>query len=537
MSFFDKLSKFITDSPESAISVLAIVAIGVISLMVFAGWIIFISSNKTRQEKAKNTLLTFLKYLYYAIITIVLVVAAVWLVGFMFRSFSNDPKTSPELQRAIIEFIGILLGAFTIAAAIAAIVINKFFQEAKESRENIIKTKRMLGLACEIALVNLPDMLETQHIPLKDVRVLQEVEYLVKKDPSLQKELDKIGNGQKLRIARAILRHATGYYTDCIKLIMEFLKTADQEKSMQLASKTRLAITYRQQGNLKKSIETFQKVVSANNVPDTSHTPDAKVFYACVGQALGYLNIAHSTRARRKEWWRVISCEEPSEKDYKECGEALVEGSKKLSEAQENMVLKSGVGVHECNFFYYYLLRFASSVLKHLDTNSREIDQAKRQTIYSNIYEITINSEHLRSVKMSARYTNLQSFKTALENLIDRCAEKIFDTYVPDRQNVNDYQVLKLVDNAIIANYYQVLFLCCILSKSSRRSVLADDLINKSEVFASQVELQGGCTIYSETEFKEVSLQQFREEIQDLKRTSPQVTLANWAKRVRGSIV
>lgn len=508
-----------------ALALAALCLLGIVALAITIGFCLT-KGKKEDTRKYRDFLLSTSKPTYYIVMVIVLIITIVGVIYFLTNGFG---MASGDSDSKIIPFMGILLGLLTILVAIAAIMINRFVEQGEKIQERIKEAERMVetsqrtvGLASEMALSNLPEFIETQHIPLRTMQVLQDIDNLTEREETIQEALDKIKNGNRLRIARALFRHGNRKYDECIHLLHEMLDNPDRGKQGIIGAKIRLAVAYRERGQREEQYKNanryFTKAEQYFTEAEDAHISTTRRFYCLTGRGLCYM-----FKARRNT-------------DLIDSQNEFVLAAENLASAQEYILIGTGPW-NQSYFLKYYLMRLLNSSLSHLDPSRDNVFQRIHNPIYQMLEanELLIpiverNADHLPL----DRYTKdaNESWRDVLIRLKDDYIKDIMLAYTDENEGKgNRIQLshlkirLNLEDPATLADYYQALLLCCMLMPSyyTRKEFetgefLISYLCNIASRYSILAEESGDKSIYSEFRLREVKPCDFRSELDEVRR-------------------
>lgn len=157
----------------------------------------------------------------------------------------------------VLAIMEVLLAFFGILMAVLAFWVGRKVERIEELERMIEDVKQTILLGTEIALVNLPDFSVTQHIPIKSMNTLEEIDKYIYQEKTFKNLIEKSENGDKIKLAMGVYKYGLDD-PGCIRLFEEIISTQRGELTTRKIAKCRLGIAYRQFGEFDKSINTFK---------------------------------------------------------------------------------------------------------------------------------------------------------------------------------------------------------------------------------------------------------------------------------------
>ncbi len=173
------------------------------------------------------------------------------------------PVTPEEIlsqTQNIISFVAVVIALVSIAVGSIFWHVRKKIEKFEQIEERFSTMNRTLLIAMETAILGLPKFDESQHIPLKCAEIACEIDRIFQNHPELEQEIDKIGNGAKLRLVRSLHYFAFGDYKKCIGYLTEIVDNNLGDMDARRNACYWLGIAYRQRGDYGLSAKYFSEM-------------------------------------------------------------------------------------------------------------------------------------------------------------------------------------------------------------------------------------------------------------------------------------
>lgn len=385
--------------------------------------------------------------------------------SYVHLAFVREVITGQEAQ-TVLTAVGIVLAGFAVLAAIFGIFFTRKVEKLVDIEKRVNDVSTLTVTAAELAFVALPDFTESQQIPDNSREVLRDItDDIFGQDRTLFNFLDERGNGMRLRYARGLSLFSEGKYDEAREILNEVLEKAKKGKIKSIVLH-RLGIAYRQDQFYRKSIECFLNLAK-NNRGDQYFADIAKIGTAITLRAMWVDNSSD-------ESWEKLS-------DKKK---------KKLWGDLDNVFGNSIIGD-------------ANAIKKWALTLVADIWNSQPQNPLVCGYLAKIYREDSVDDK-EAILAELTDEKVDTDTVIENATQTVIDyvSYTFHEKSLN-----------IKANYFSALGLCYYYRNSIELARKAwKRAINVAQYYMN---IRKKAQIYSEIREKEISVQEFIDEIND----------------------
>lgn len=179
------------------------------------------------------------------------------------RSYIILPVTPEEIlsqTQSIISFVAVVITLVSTAVGLIFWHVKKQIEKLEQIGKRFKTLNRTLLIAMEIAIMGLPKFDESQHVPLNCAEIAREIDKIFQDNPELEEEIDKIGNGAKLRLVRSLHHFAIGDYGKCIKYLKEIVNNEIGDMDSRRNARYWLGIAHRQKGDYDLSAKYFSEM-------------------------------------------------------------------------------------------------------------------------------------------------------------------------------------------------------------------------------------------------------------------------------------
>jgi hypothetical protein len=207
---------------------------------------------------------SFLILVIFYVLMMYKIVTGTNLLDVLFRgSELRIPITHGDILTQTQNMIALVSVVLAVVTAMSGLIIwyaRKKIEKLEQMEDRFSTLNRTLLIAMETALLGLPKLDESQHIPHECAEIAHEIDKIFRDHPELEKEIDKIDNGAKLRLVRSHHYFAVGDYDNCIRYLEEIVDNKLGDMDARRMACYWLGIAYRQRGNYGLSARYFSNM-------------------------------------------------------------------------------------------------------------------------------------------------------------------------------------------------------------------------------------------------------------------------------------
>ena len=242
---------------------------------------------------------------YYFIVSVLGLIFTVAILDLLFFNHALNVVRRQEeplsYASTILTWTGLLVTLVTVITGIVSYVVTEKVTQIRESQDRLYKN---IVATSEIALRFLPGFEESQQVPIRCLESLEQICEVVFDDPDngVVEYLDRIGNGSKLKLAKATMLYGKNECAEAIQILDSALKTMKNKDGQKKNIWYRYGMLCRQSYDYKNSLYQFEKLISYSK----RNGDNAFVYNGCIGVGITLLAIYRNNKVQEL-WVEVVS--------------------------------------------------------------------------------------------------------------------------------------------------------------------------------------------------------------------------------------